>query len=109
MTFRRALFAPAAIALMAAWAAHADVWIPRTADEHERAADEYESKAREWRQVASSHREMAAEYKKQGEGLKPGFARVHCAALAQDADRLAADAEEFAAYHHSKAQELRRK
>ncbi len=84
--------------------------VPTTAEEHEHLAKEYEAKAREWRQISTSHREQVAAYDKVPDaGLQTGLARVHCEAIAEDAARLAAHADELASYHRAKAVELKRK
>mgnify|MGYP005826167461 CR=1 FL=1 len=82
--------------------------IPTTAQEHQRAAEDYEARAAAWRKWAAYHRQLGEAYRSRSDaGLADGLARVHCAAIAQDADRLAADAEDFARFHRARAARLR--
>jgi hypothetical protein len=92
-----------------------EVKIPETAAEHEAAAKTYKEEAAQNRKVAADHRAMAEAYKKRIQypvskgGIKnPWLEKMekHCALLAQDAEKLAADAEKAAQFHMMRAEEL---
>ena len=87
--------------------------IPTTAADHTEMAKEYEAKVVEYRKEAAYHRQMAAEYKKSHPDTKSGVKNPwaekmekHCMAIVKDAEKLAADAEWAAKYHHQRAQEV---
>jgi hypothetical protein len=88
------------------------VKLPTTADDHLVLAKTYDDKAIAWRQEAAYHREMAAAYKRSHPDFKgirnPEAVTMekHCSKIANDADRLAADAEDTAKYHRLRAKEL---
>ena len=84
--------------------------LPKTAEDHAGMAKSYEEKAAAWRQEAAYHREMAVAYKNfhptiKGEMSKPDVVKMekHCMAIVKDAEKLAADAEWSAKYHHERA------
>ena len=88
--------------------------LPQTAAEHEATAKSYKDQAAQYKKVAEDHKAMAAAYKKtianpeSKTGVKnPWLAKMekHCAMLAKDADKLAADAEKAADYHTQRAKE----
>jgi hypothetical protein len=87
--------------------------MPKTADEHSAMAESYKQKAANYRQDAEMHRQMLAEYKKGAVHLKQGEnpwvtkMRLHCEKYIMDAERLAADADEFTQFHTMRAKELR--
>lgn len=113
----RALAGSAVLALASGeFAAHADeVKLPQTVGDHEALAKTYEGKAAAWRAEAAYHRDMAAAYKKANPDYKniPNYwaakMEKHCMAIVKDAEKLAADAEEAAKYHHLRARELQGK
>jgi hypothetical protein len=86
--------------------------LPETVDDHLALARSYEEKVATWRKEAAYHREMAAAYKKSHPDFKgvrnPEAVTMekHCSKIANDADRLAADAEDAAKYHRLRAKEL---
>ena len=87
--------------------------LPKTAEDHAAMAKSYEEKAGAWRQEAAYHREMAVAYKNfhptiKGEMSKPDVVKMekHCMAIVKDAEKLAADAEWSAKYHHERAKEM---
>jgi hypothetical protein len=86
--------------------------MPQTAEEHSAVAESYKQKAAKYRQDAETHRHMLAEYKKGAVHLKQGEnpwvkkMRLHCEAYIADAERLAADADDFAKFHTMRAKEL---
>ena len=88
--------------------------LPTTAEDHIDMAKSYEDKVAEWRKEAAYHREMAAAYKKTRPDFKGGVRNPdavtmekHCAKIANDAEKLAADAEDTAKYHRLRAKELK--
>ena len=108
----------AAFTASAAVALADDVKIPQTTAEHEAMAKQYKDQAAQYKKVADDHRAMAEAYKKtiampvsKGGQKNPWLAKMekHCAALAKDADKLAADAEKAADYHSMRAKELQGK
>ena len=89
--------------------------VPTTTAEHEALAKQYKDQAAQYKKVADDHKAMAAAYKKtiampeSKTGVKnPWLAKMekHCAMLAKDADKLAADAEKAADFHTMRAKEL---
>jgi len=87
--------------------------VPETAEEHTAMAAEYQKKATEWRKEAEFHRQMAAAYKASHPDSKGGVRNApavkmekHCMTIVEDSERLAADAEWAAKYHHARAKEL---
>jgi hypothetical protein len=92
-----------------------EVKIPETAAEHEALAQEYKDKAAQYKKVGHDHRAMVEAYKKRiampasKSGQKnPWLVKMekHCAMLAKDADKLAADAVKAAEYHTMRGKEL---
>ncbi len=88
--------------------------LPTTAEDHLAMARSYEDKVAEWRKEAAYHWEMAAAYKKTHPDFKGGVRNPdaatmekHCAKIANDAEKLAADAEDTAKYHRLRAKELK--
>ncbi len=88
------------------------VKVPETAGDHLALAKSYEDKVAAWRKEAAYHREMAAAFKKSHPDFKgirnPDAVTMekHCARIANDADKLATDAEDAAKYHRLRAKEL---
>lgn len=110
-----AAFAFAAFTLTATASFADDMKIPQTTAEHEEMAKQYKDQAAQYKKVADDHRAMAEAYKKtiampvsKGGQKNPWLEKMekHCAALAKDADKLAADAEKAADYHSMRAKEL---
>jgi hypothetical protein len=111
------IFALPQIAMSAEMETQSDIagmkMMPQTAQEHSAMAESYEQKAANYRQDAAMHRQMLAEYKKgavhpkQGENPWVTKMRIHCEKYIVDAERLAADADEFAKFHTMRAKELR--
>ena len=119
-TFRTILasLAFAAFTMTAASSFADDVKLPTTTAEHDAAAKQYKEQAAQFKKVADDHRAMAEAYKKSiampvdKTGRKnPWLEKMekHCAALAKDADKLAADAEKAAEYHTMRGKELQGK
>jgi hypothetical protein len=113
-----AVLAFAAFTASATVALADDVKLPQTAAEHEAMAKQYKDQAAQYKKVADDHKAMAAAYKKtiatpeSKTGVKnPWLAKMekHCATLAKDADKLAADAEKAADFHTMRAKELQSK
>jgi hypothetical protein len=102
-----------------ATAARADeMKLPTTAAEHEAMAKQYKDQAAQFKKVADEHKAMAEAYKKsvampemKGGKKNPWVEKMekHCAALAKDAEKLAADAEKAADFHTQRAKELQGK
>lgn len=106
----------AAFALTATASLASEAKIPETTSDHDTLAKQYKDQAVQYKKVADEHREMAAAYAKAHPdskgGVKNGFnqkMQKHCAMLAKDADRMAADAEKAADYHTLRAKELQGK
>jgi hypothetical protein len=106
----------AAFALTATAALADDAKVPTTAAEHEAMAKQYKDQAAQFKKVADEHRAMAAAYAKEHPDSKGGVKnpwnqkmQKHCAALAKDADKMAADAQKAADYHELRAKELQGK
>ncbi len=97
----------------------AEMGIPATPDEHLARAAKYQEKAVAYRKEAAEHRKMFADYKQPGDAAhesKTGHEaswvakmRKHCDEYIKDAEKLAADAERFAAFHRMRAEEMRGK
>lgn len=113
-----ALFAFATFAVSATASLADEVKIPQTTAEHDAVAKQYKDQAAQYKKVADDHRAMAAAYKKtiampeSKTGVKnPWLAKMekHCAMLAKDADKLAADTEKAAEYHTLRGKELQGK
>ncbi len=92
------------------------VKVPETASDHLAMAKQYDEKVAAWRKEAAYHHEMAAAYKKERPDFKGGVRNPwtvrmekHCAKIATDAEKLAADAEEAARFHRLRAGELQGK
>ena len=92
--------------------------VPTTAAEHEAMAKQYKDQAAQYKKVADDHKAMAEAYKKsvampemKGGKKNPWVEKMekHCAALAKDAEKLAADAEKAADFHTQRAKELQGK
>lgn len=115
----RTLLATLAFAMFAfsAGGAFADeAKVPATAAEHDALAKQYKDQAAQYKKVADEHRAMAAAYAKSHPDAKGNVKnpfnekmQKHCAALAKDADKLAADAEKAADYHEMRGKELQGK
>jgi hypothetical protein len=96
-----------------------EVKVPQTTAEHEELAKSYRDQAAQYKKVADDHRAMAEAYKKtigmppvsKGGVRNPWLEKMqkHCAMLAKDADKLAADAEKAAEYHTLRGKELQGK
>jgi hypothetical protein len=119
-TFLRTMIVVFAFATLAvsATALADEVKIPQTTAEHEALAKSYKDQAAQYKKVGDDHRAMAEAYKKsiampvsKGGVKNPGLVKMekHCAMLAKDADKLAADAEKAADYHTLRAKELQGK
>jgi len=89
--------------------------VPETAADHQALAKQYKDEAAQFKKVADEHRAMAEAYKKSfaapasKAGQKnPWVAKMekHCAMLAKDADKVAADAEKAAEFHTLRAKEV---
>ena len=89
--------------------------VPQTAADHQAMVKQYTDQAAQFKKVADDHRAMAEAYKKsfsappQKAGQKnPWVAKMekHCAMLAKNADKVAADATKAAEYHTLRAKEL---
>ena len=113
-----ALIAFSGFAISATAALADEMKIPETTAEHDAMAKQYKDQAAQYKKVADDHRAMAAAYKKtismpeSKVGVKnPWLAKMekHCAMLAKDADKLAADAEKAAEYHTMRGKELQGK
>jgi hypothetical protein len=113
-----AALAFAAFAVTATSVFAADVKVPQTAAEHEALAKQYNDEAAQYKKVADDHKAMAEAYKKgvanpeSKTGTKnPWVVKMekHCATLAKDAEKLAADAEKAAEFHTMRAKELQGK
>ena len=90
--------------------------VPTTAAEHEALAKQYKEEAAQYKKIAEEHHAMAEAYAKAHPDSKGGVKnswndkmQKHCAALAKDADKLAADATKAADYHELRAKELQGK
>ncbi|WP_242338223.1 MULTISPECIES: hypothetical protein [Anaeromyxobacter] len=82
--------------------------LPETPADHAALAKIYDENAAEWRKEADIHRKMAAEYKKsRGDPKDVATMEKHCAQLAKDADKLAADAKTMADYHRLRGKEAK--
>ncbi len=90
------------------------VKLPATAEDHLAMAKGYDEKVAAWQEEAAYHRAMAAAYKKSHPDFKGGVRNPdavtmekHCAKIATDAEKLAADAADTAKYHRLRAKELK--
>jgi hypothetical protein len=106
----------AAFALRGAVSQAEEAKVPTTAAEHEALAKKYQDEATQYKKVADDHRAMAAAYASQhqpsnGPTKNPQVTKMekHCATLAKDADKLAADAQKAADFHAMRAKELQGK
>jgi hypothetical protein len=106
----------AAFALTATTSFAEEAKVPTTTAEHEALAKQYQDQAAQLKKVGDEHRAMAAAYAKEHPDSKGGAKnswntkmQKHCAALANDADKLAADATKAAEYHGLRAKELQGK
>ena len=93
-----------------------EVKVPQTAADHQALAKQYQEEAAQYRKVVAEHQAMAAAYAKAHPDPKGGAKNAwnekmqkHCAALAKDAEKLAADADKAADYHTLRAKELQGK
>jgi hypothetical protein len=91
-----------------------EMTMPNTAQEHQAMADKYSAQATEFRKVAAFHRQMLADYTK-GVPATPKSPtenpwitkeRIHCERYIKDAEKSAADADQFAQFHTMRAKEL---
>jgi hypothetical protein len=98
--------------------ADAEMSVPTTPDEHLARAATYQEKAAAYRKEAAEHRKMFADYERQSGNAAlqsksgrelPWVAKMrkHCEGYIKDAEKLAADAESFAAFHRMRAEEMR--
>ena len=106
----------AAFILTAGGAFADEAKVPTTAAEHEALAKQYKDEAAQYKKVSEEHKAMAAAYAKAHPDTKGGAKnpfndkmQKHCATLAKDAEKLAADAEKAADYHTMRAKELQGK
>ena len=111
-----ASFAFAAFALSASMSFAEEAKVPGTTAEHEALAKQYKEQAAQFKKVGDDHRAMAAAYAKSHPDSKGGVKnpwnqkmQKHCAMLAKDADKLAADAEKAADFHTMRGKELQGK
>jgi len=111
-----ATLAFAALALTATASFADEAKMPTTTADHDALAKQYKDQAIQFKKIADDHREMAAEYKKVHPDSKGGAKnpwnekmQKHCAMLAKDADKLAADADKAADYHTARGKELQGK
>jgi hypothetical protein len=113
-----ALFAFATFAVSATSAFADEVKLPQTPADHEALAKSYKDQAAQYKKVGDEHRAMAAAYKKtiampetKGGAKNPWLVKMekHCAQLAKDAEKLAADADKAADFHELRAKELQGK
>jgi hypothetical protein len=122
MTFRTefrsiiASLAFAAFALTATASFAEEAKVPDTTAEHEAVAKQYKDQAAQFKKVGDEHRAIADAYAKAHPDAKGGVKnpfnakmQKHCAALAKDADKLAADVDKAADYHSLRAKELQGK
>ena len=122
MTFRTTIrtivasLALAAFTLTATASFAEEAKVPATTAEHEALAKQYQDQAAQFKKVGDDHRAMAAAYAKEHPDSKGGVKNTwntkmqkHCAALAKDADKLAADADKAAEHHSMRAKELQGK
>jgi hypothetical protein len=92
-----------------------DAKVPETAADHEAMAKSYKEKADGYRKDAEWHKQMLESYKKthmEGKSMRNPFnvkMEKHCAAMAKDAEKLAADADKAAEYHTLRAKEMQGK
>lgn len=88
------------------------VAMPQTIAEHFAMADSYRAKAAVYREDSEMHRKMlAAHTNGRGNGKTPENPwhkkmRLHCTKYITDADKLAADADQFVAFHTMRAKEM---
>lgn len=111
-----ATLAFAALALTATASFAGEATVPMTTAEHDTLAKQYKDQAVQFKKVADDHRAMAAAFKNAHPDSKGGAKdpwnekmQKHCAMLAKDADKLAADAEKAADYHTARGKELQGK
>jgi hypothetical protein len=89
-----------------------EVVLPATAAEHEALAKKYRDEAAGHRKSAADHKKMADAYAKSHYAPKTGDnpwtvkMQKHCAALVQDYEKLATDAEKMADFHSARAKEV---
>ena len=79
--------------------------LPESAADHLALAKSYEEKVEGWRKEAADHRAMAEAYKKAGPA-DAATMQKHCREIADDAEKLARDAENTAKYHRLRAKEM---
>jgi hypothetical protein len=82
--------------------------LPESAADHLALAKSYEEKVEAWRKEAADHRAMAEAYKKERPAGDADAATMqkHCKKIAEDAEKLARDAEDTAKYHRLRAKEM---
>ena len=88
--------------------------MPGTKDEHQKMTEYYKNKAAGYRADAEFHRKMLADYK-MGVASSPKNPvenpwvkkeRLHCEMYIKEANKLAAQADEFAEFHTMRASEM---
>lgn len=89
---------------------------PTTTAEHDALAKQYKDQAAQFKKVADEHKAMAQAYAKAHPDTKGGVKnpwnekmQKHCAMLAKDAEKVAADADTAADYHTMRSKELQGK
>jgi len=106
-----------ALVLATPLASRGQTKVPTTVDDHLALAKAYTEKATAWKKEAQYHRDMIEEYKRGAvppdkSGKPNPWVRKmsdHCKAIADDAEKLAADAAKAAEYHTFRAKELQGK
>jgi hypothetical protein len=85
--------------------------LPESAADHLAMAESYEERVEAWRKEAADHRAMAEAYKKARPAGDSDAATMqkHCRKIADDAEKLASDAEDTAKYHRLRAKEMQGK
>lgn len=113
--FTSLMFAAIAFTATAAFAGEAKV--PQTVADHETLAQKYKSEASGYRKTAEEHKQMAEAYaRKHPDDAKRNVKnpwnikmQKHCMGIAQDAEKLAIEAEKAAEYHTLRGKELQGK
>ena len=106
----------AAFALTATASYADDAKVPTTTAEHDALAKQYKDQSAQFKKVADEHKAMAQSYANAHPDTKGGVKnpwndkmQKHCAMLAKDAEKLAADADKAADYHTMRGKELQGK